>query len=204
MSETNNTIISFTIGVCVGSACAWFYASNKYKQIAQEEIDSVKDVFAKKTNRPQEIDEDEPVKIVSQYDDISIEKSGDETTCTKIIERQNYANYSKKEGGAIMNKPKRPYVLSPEEYDDSEYDHYDKISMTYYSDLILVDENNELVGNIEEWTEALSTFGQYEDDSVFVRNDTLECDFEILLDQRKYSESLPKKMIKPDEVREWL
>ncbi len=31
-------------------------------------------------------------------------------------------------------------------------------------------------------------FGEYEDDSVFVRNEENMCDYEILLDQRNFSE----------------
>ena len=37
--------------------------------------------------------------------------------------------------------------------------------------------------------ESLTRFGEYEDDSVFVRNDRLRCDYEILMDERTYSEA---------------
>ena len=36
--------------------------------------------------------------------------------------------------------------------------------------------------------ESLNHFGEYEDDSVFVRNDAKKCDYEILLDQKLYSD----------------
>ena len=42
---------------------------------------------------------------------------------------------------------------------------------------------DEIVGE-----ESLNHFGEYEDDSVFVRSDRLKCDYEILLDQRNYSD----------------
>lgn len=44
----NKTIIAFTAGVLSGGMCAWYYAKKKYELIAQEEIDSVKEVFAKR------------------------------------------------------------------------------------------------------------------------------------------------------------
>ena len=55
---------------------------------------------------------------------------------------------------------------------------------------ILTDEDDEIVEDIEDKIgfDALSHFGEYEEDSVFVRNDRIKCDYEILLDQRKYSE----------------
>lgn len=31
-------------------------------------------------------------------------------------------------------------------------------------------------------------FGEYEDDSVYIRNDAMKCDFEILADNRKFSD----------------
>ena len=43
----------------------------------------------------------------------------------------------------------------------------------------------------------MSHFGEYEDDSVFVRNDDRKCDYEILMDQRLYSDvikGMPRQM----------
>ena len=41
--------------------------------------------------------------------------------------------------------------------------------------------------------DALNHFGEYEDDSVFVRCDERKCDYEILLDQRSFSEVVGSK-----------
>lgn len=80
------------------------------------------------------------------------------------------------------------YIIRPDEF--GEYDDYDTISLTYYADHILTDEDDEIVEDIEDKIgfDALNHFGEYEEDSVFVRNDRIKCDYEILLDQRKYSE----------------
>ena len=51
--------------------------------------------------------------------------------------------------------------------------------------LIIVDDIEETVGE-----DSLEHFGEYEDDSVYVRNDAKKCDYEILLDQRYYQEIL--------------
>ena len=47
----------------------------------------------------------------------------------------------------------------------------------------LADEIEELIGK-----DSLNHFGEYEDDSVFVRNDRLRTDYEILADSRPYGE----------------
>ena len=63
------------------------------------------------------------------------------------------------------------------------------ISLTYYSgNGVLVDDNEEQVDNVEELVgeDSLKHFGEYEDDSVYVRNDERKCDYEILLDESNY------------------
>lgn len=84
----------------------------------------------------------------------------------------------------------KPYIISPEEF--GENDDYELICMTYYNDKVLADDDDNVVNDIEDTVgiEALSHFGEYEDDSVFVRNDILRCDYEILLDPREYSDVL--------------
>ena len=100
----------------------------------------------------------------------------------RIIEDNNYTSE--------INEVTRDqhYIIRPDEF--GEYDDYDTISLTYYADHILTDEDDEIVEDIEDKIgfDALSHFGEYEEDSVFVRNDRIKCDYEILLDQRKYSE----------------
>ena len=87
----------------------------------------------------------------------------------------------------------KPYDISPDEF--GEFDDYEKISLTYYKDQILADDGDEPIEDIDEvvGSESLNCFGEYEDDAVFVRNDRLKCDYEILLDHRKYSDVVQRK-----------
>ena len=81
---------------------------------------------------------------------------------------------------------KAPYVISPDEF--GELDDYNRISLTYYSDGTLEDEERDIVSDVDDLIgeESLTHFGEYEDDSVFVRNEYLKTDFEILKDYRSY------------------
>ena len=51
-----------------------------------------------------------------------------------------------------------------------------------------MDEDDSPIVDIEYLVgeDSLDHFGEYEDDSVFVRNDDLKTDFEILLDEASY------------------
>lgn len=72
-------------------------------------------------------------------------------------------------------------------------DGYERISLTYYADGVLADEDNEPVDDIEEIVgDGLEHFGEYEEDSVFVRNDAKKCDYEILRDLRTFAEVVAK------------
>ena len=81
-----------------------------------------------------------------------------------------------------------PYVISPEEFDDN--DEYETESLRYYEDHVLTDMYDNIIDDIEGTVgeESLTHFGEFEDDSVFVRNDDKKIDYEILLVEGKYGE----------------
>lgn len=63
------------------------------------------------------------------------------------------------------------------------------MSLTYYADGILADEQGIIIDDQEEIVgDALEHFGEYEDDSVYCRSDPKRCDYEILQDLRKYAD----------------
>lgn len=196
MNKTINFMM-FVLGVAVGSVVTWRYVEKKYEQIAQDEIDSVKEVFSK---REAEFTENTEARIKA---DNAKEKPSVIEYAARLSEH-GYTNYS----DLVDEKPEevkeepmsvdKPYVIAPEEFGD--LDDYETISLTYYADQILADDNDVIVDDVEDVVgfDSLNSFGEYEDDSVFVRNDRLKCDYEILLDQRKYSSVIIRR--KPHEV----
>lgn len=97
-------------------------------------------------------------------------------------------DYTNKEGG-VTELGTKPYVISP--YDYGVLDDYHQIELTYYADEILEDSDGEIVKDPEEilGDYALRSWGDYEPDSVHVRNDMLRTDFEILRDPRTYDQA---------------
>ena len=83
----------------------------------------------------------------------------------------------------------RIFIIAPEEFGD--IDGYETTSLNYFTDGVLADIDGEVLNNVEELIgdrEVLTHFGEYEDDTVFVRNEKLEIDIEICVDSRKYSD----------------
>lgn len=191
----------FAAGAIVGSAVTWKVIKTKYEQIANEEIESVKEVYSRRY--AEDSVQDEPEEDILEEDDE--EDEGDD----KYIEiedpsylRDDYVEELKLKQEEIIsnerydNKEEEnmeynvPQVISPEEF--GEIEEYETVSLTYYADDVLTDESDIPIQeeDIDDMIgyESLITFGRYEDDSVFVRNDEYETYYEILLDTRNFAD----------------
>ena len=172
-------VLIFTLGAAAGSLLTWKLVEQKYKQIADEEIESVVEMYRKRSEDPKPSKEEMSEYVTSlqkQAEDLGYiqnEEEKEEDLFTVQVEDED-------EGV-------RPYVISPEEYGDK--NGYDARTYTYYADNILTDEDDNIVGNPELFIgDGLEHFGDYDDCAVFVRNDTLKCDYEILKHNGNYDE----------------
>lgn len=192
----NNKIAKFVIfisGATIGSLITWQITKNKYDQIAKEEINSIKEAYARKKSSVYTENEDDSNSVI-------VEKSHDEENVRAfskedldnfkdMIDDLGYSNGYKLEPDPDAS----PYVIPPHEF--SMRNGYNEITLYYYADGILADDDGEKLEDVEGTIglESLNHFGEYEDDSVCVRNDRLHCDYEILLDARTYAESIKNK-----------
>ena len=187
MSNRSLFSLGFIIGAASGATVAWYLLKDKYETLAQEEIDSVKEVFAR---REQEMKDETVKRNVAEGIKDSDRTKPDLKEYAEQLKKNGYTRYSNlsADDEGVSDKQTKPYVIPPEQFGDDE--NYDQISLTYYADGVLADENDEVIEDVEDAVriDSLNRFGEYEDDSVFVRNDARKCDYEILLDQRTYSE----------------
>ena len=199
-------VLMFAAGAAVGAAVTWKIVNDRYERIVQEEIDSIKEVFGEVDDRQEETessedDESDDGQFAnvthidwSKLEDLDEEDDDDSENLNKYSTLAS--NYTSEKGGAEgMAKP--PYVISP--YDFGELDDYSQFELTYYADGVLEDEDEEIVMDVKDLIgpKALYTFGEYEDDAVFVRNEHLKADFQILKDPRTYAEA---RGISPSQV----
>lgn len=188
MSKATN-FLAFGLGVAVGSIVTRYIVKKKYERLAQEEIDSVKEAFAK-------LSEDSPREKANQAKD-----KPSVAEYAAILRNQQYIEEDAEEEEEIpadvrisgVEQGDLPYIIPPEDF--GEQDEYGAISLSYYADGVLADDNDEKVMDIDGLVgvESLGHFGEYEDDSVFVRNDRLKCDFEILMREETYADVLKQK-----------
>ena len=160
----------FTAGAAIGSVVTWKLVKTKYEQIAQEEIESVKETFARRMGRDKK--EEESVEKTTKFE---IPKSPERVKYEDIIDEQSY-DYPREDDD------EGPYIISPEEF--GEVFGYDTISLYYYADdNVLADDMDDIIEDVggTVGSDFANHFGDYEDDSVHVRNSKREIDYEILL-----------------------
>lgn len=195
---------TFVTGLVIGSVVTYVVVKDKFEKIAQEEIDSVKEVFGRRVEK----EADKKVEKIAKKEVEKIRKEYNEyDNLTK-----NYTSYSKNkteesikdveyeevcendEDGVELDEIERasdydrPYIIEPQEF--GALDGYSLITLYHYSDNVLADDCDELVEDLDNVVgeDYASHFGEYEDDCVYVRNDRLKADYEICRDLRKYSD----------------
>ena len=201
MNDKLSSVIIFCGGVFIGGFLTWDFFKTKYEKIADEEIASVKETFEHREPRPDKnYKVEEALKGNDEYINVS---PGVAERIIKIIDSNGYRNYSNtaietdKKGGTADMELKQPYVITPEQYEDNV--DYTKVSLTWYNDEVLEDDwGNVLDPDDVIGSDALKTFGQYEKDSVFVRDDDEQIDYEVLLDTRSYKETYGHDPVEAD------
>lgn len=184
--NTLNKLFIFAAGAAIGSAITWKILKTKYEQLEEELDDDWEEEDDDDDEFYDDLDEEE-----DEYEPSEEEKEEYEN----VVDSTGYRNYSvkseaKKEVVEEDEDVIKPYVISPEEFDDNE--DYGTVSLTYYADGVITDElgdiiDDDLLGDID----VSKHFGEYEDDSVFVRDDECKIEYEILADSRRFDEVFP-------------
>ena len=207
-------IASFFIGAAVGSIGTYFAVRNKFQAFADEQIESVKEVFSKRAESTELDPEKEDgsrlkhEKTDSESPKVIIDPKGSKGDAAKpdfvtkeeleeilkesndISEDSGYVDYSNKKE-QIKEKvmqTEKPYVITPDEFGDI-YE-YEKLTLFYFADGVVTDSERQPLDDVDEIVglDSLDHFGEYEDDAVYVRNDRLKADYEILKDLENYAE----------------
>lgn len=177
-----NKVLYFGImagATAIAALATWKYAKEKYSKEANEDIAEMKAYYKDKYESNSEgnaPDTNEEKK--SQPKTPAQQKAADMKAYRKMTREKYNADHEDEVG--------HPYVISPDIF--GENPGYDRITLTYYADHILADENDEVIRDVEETVgfESLTHFGEYEADIVHVENDILRCYYEITRDLRKY------------------
>lgn len=204
MNKKLLNILVFTVGAAVGSAVTWKLVKNKYEQIANEEIASVKEEYADLLGRMKtKLQEDRNCENSTdagnniytddydqaEYDELaSIYRSSDEDKEDDEEDSEEGGKWDLDEDEVpYMNAP---YVITPDDFSSSPPG-YNAQPLNYFADGVLADDWG-VVLDLDETIgeDSVEHFGEYVDDVVYVRDERLEIDYEVTRDPRTYKESL--------------
>ena len=184
-------VLIFAAGAAIGSAVTWKVMKDKYEgyeEYEQEETEEYDEEFVEEET-VEEVEQEtqpDPEIPMNKYEKPNIFEYASK------LEEHGYTNYSgneKKEEPPVEEvKNDEPYIIEPNEFGEYDYEvHY----LTYYAgDKKLADNRGELVDHLEEviGLGVIEEFEKYDEDVLYVRNDRLMSDYEVYLDEGKYSE----------------
>ena len=198
--------ILFTAGAVIGSLVTWKVIKTNYEDIAQEEINSVKEEYTrlmvsmkKKLNdsvtyKDDNNEDDRSEKdtdniddsIMANYNEIvkSYRSSDDEENTQNEKEGEE-----KEEDNDGVSYMEAPYVISPDDF--GSVPGYNVEPLDYFADGILADGwgvELDIAETIGE--DAINHFGDYDDDVVYVRNEQTKLEYEVTRDPRTYAEAV--------------
>jgi hypothetical protein len=193
MNNTLSSILIFAVGAAIGSAVTWKLIKDKYVKIADEEIESMREYYKNKYDKNEGDADVKPAEDSKKIQEGTTTPEGEVFNVREyaaLLAEKKYNIYSNKKAGedADSEDELKPYVITPDEYGEKDYD---LVTLTYFEDgVLLEDTTDEVIENVDDviGEDSLERFGEYADDSLFVRNERLETDYEILRDVRTYAE----------------
>ena len=171
-------LLIFIAGTGIGASTAYFLLKTKYEKLAESEITEMREYYTRKSiNKDKEIEGEE---VLEKAETVKVEEKPNLVDYAAKLKETGYNSISTEKEADEEDEVVGPFVISPEEAGEE----YDIIELTYYADGILTDDKDEPIDpkDIDEMIGlgSLNCFGEYEEDSVHVRNHDRQLDYEIL------------------------
>lgn len=174
----------FAAGAAVGSVVTWKLLHTQYEHRVQAEVDDVKKVLLGK--------ETEPAKEVNTVEEPPEKPKKKNGLYNRMVQRLGYADGPDSLENEEEPKDDGPYVICADEFGSKE--DYDCVGFTYHADDVLANELGEKIDDIEAILGSVSLDrSEFEDDALYVRDDKIKIDYEIVLDEETYEELLERK-----------
>lgn len=226
-------ILVFTVGAGVGAFVADRLLNDKYKKLAEAEIDEVREYYKEQMRKVEDSahneiknmlkqlgEDEEETSDVEDEDEIDEEAIKKDLKQKRVKHEKQYTDYTSmykkneeeldpaeeespeeeedeeeisEHESEVMQRivTDMPYIITSDEFTNENL-HYDKVTITYYSeDDVLADENEEIISDTDYLIgdDSLTSFGEGCDDPdiVYVRNERISTDYEIIRVYKSYS-----------------
>lgn len=201
MSKVKGLLI-FAAGALAGAFTGARIAKKHYEELAQEEIEEVRAYYKNKEEKieePKEEVEEKSIEVEEKKEYDNIIKHGNYMTMEEDEENED---------DELYDSDDEPYIIDPSEFGN--YGHYATQTCTYFADGVLVDDVDEVIEDPDSLvgTYHIDIFRDFDATSVYVRNDWMKMDFEIIrddwfwsdFDDKGYAPALPEDNKKPHQI----
>lgn len=155
------------------------YYANEYKSLREGNDEVIANAVQAVTEAAEEVKDEEPKSAVQKADE----------EYERIVERENYSKISEAQKPKKEKKkaPNKPYCVTPEHFNQEPG--FSKVTLDYWAGnkvFTNIDGNVEPEAGIWIDFEHNNEFGVYEDELLYVRNDQMNTDFEIMYHEESY------------------
>jgi hypothetical protein len=198
MSNPSKNLLVLTAGITIGAVSTFFLTkkalAEQFERDLTQQIQEVKDYYKllrkeAPYDTPEQVQEINYQELIDSYknDTKDIKAMQEEIESEDVYEEEFSEDVETEEP---IDKSK-PYIISIGEFmSETEWE---KMVVTYFElDDVLVDDREVVISNVDSviGSDALTKFGHKSKDAnvVYVRNEELEADYEVVRDPRSYSE----------------
>lgn len=150
--------LAFVVGAALGAGVTYLYIREKYRQVAQDEIDSMKAHY-----NSQKEEEVEEKKVEDNHEEVERYKN--------IVEDK----YVKGEPSALPD----PYPITEEQFDETRLD-FDKVYLTYYGKDATLAEDEDIIFEDIDYYIGLKNLDLFDDRGIiYIRNEKHGTDYQV-------------------------
>lgn len=214
MRSTNVTLL--VVGFAAAGFAAGYFVANKkardeFDELLKEKVDETRDFYkrmykAEEFSTPEstarEVSHEEELVVVTDEVDEIVEREEYDTSGTfrrnifdEAAEEDDPEDVGEEDQNMSPRDPDNPYVISEGEWMERE-NGYEQAQLTYYEgDNTLTDDKDGIIEDIDEYIgeSNLNKFGKNfapDPNVLFIRNERLEMDFEVLRDPDTFTEKV--------------
>ena len=202
MSKIKGLLI-FAAGAVAGTVAGIGISKRHFEAIAAQEINEVRDYYRKANKELEEQKEEQKEEQENTKKEEVVEETIEEYN--NIIKHGNYMTTEEIDDEEDDYGDDEPYIIDPSEFGNN--GNYATQTCTYFADGVLVDDVDEVIEDPEKLVGNLHVdiFRDFDATSVYVRNDWMKMDFEILKDDWFWSDldnvpSNPETYKKPHQL----
>ena len=176
----NTKYLYLAAGVAIGSVVTFLITKNHYQAKMEQEINDIREYYGKKAAEELKEEQEMPKK----YQDLVVSQ-GYSPAPSEI---ETVFNNPEDENRKDFEKDQRFLVITEDEYGNNE--EYDAIpTYVYYANGVLTDETGEPMSAQQICNTVGAGFASlFSYDVLYIRNNELKADFEIVLDESDYVE----------------